>query len=212
MNQLKHDRIFFHLWDLHICFWDHFFLFFLNVDQTSAILPFMILFNNFCLQERPVMSDAQRRKQREQVQKEVDKLRGSIQALTRSANPLGKVWPRPWISPLAHPWLLTSLPLFFCFSIDHSLFLFSSNLHRPFYFCVNHKIISHRLLISFISFPFFLRGDSNSMQCEASICTIKSFHWIWMISINVKSWFLCLWILVFFVCQQFSSFIRVIFL
>ncbi|KAK3761461.1 hypothetical protein RRG08_045688 [Elysia crispata] len=41
--------------------------------------------------ERPVMSDAQRRKQREQVQKEVDKLRGSIQALTRSANPLGKV-------------------------------------------------------------------------------------------------------------------------
>ncbi|RUS90328.1 hypothetical protein EGW08_001926 [Elysia chlorotica] len=41
--------------------------------------------------ERPVMSDAQRRKQREQVQKEVDKLRGSIQSLTRSANPLGKV-------------------------------------------------------------------------------------------------------------------------
>ena len=37
------------------------------------------------------MSDAQRRKQRELVQKEVDKLRTSIQGLTRSANPLGKV-------------------------------------------------------------------------------------------------------------------------
>ncbi|XP_071154460.1 TRAF3-interacting protein 1-like isoform X3 [Mytilus edulis] len=41
--------------------------------------------------ERSGMSDAQRRKQREQVQKEVDKLRGSIQTLTRSANPLGKI-------------------------------------------------------------------------------------------------------------------------
>ncbi|KAH9514360.1 TRAF3-interacting protein 1 [Bulinus truncatus] len=41
--------------------------------------------------ERPSVSDAQRRKQREMVQKEVDKLRGSIQSLTRSANPLGKV-------------------------------------------------------------------------------------------------------------------------
>ncbi|XP_059149922.1 TRAF3-interacting protein 1-like isoform X2 [Physella acuta] len=41
--------------------------------------------------ERPTMSDAQRRKQREIVQKEVDKLRASIQSLTRSANPLGKV-------------------------------------------------------------------------------------------------------------------------
>ncbi|CAG5130888.1 unnamed protein product [Candidula unifasciata] len=41
--------------------------------------------------ERPLVSDAQRRKQREIVQKEVDKLRLSIQNLTRSANPLGKV-------------------------------------------------------------------------------------------------------------------------
>lgn len=41
--------------------------------------------------ERSGMTDAQRRKQREQVQKEVDKLRGSIQTLTRSANPLGKI-------------------------------------------------------------------------------------------------------------------------
>lgn len=41
--------------------------------------------------ERPTMSDAQRRKQREMVQKEIDKLRGSIQTLTRSANPLGKI-------------------------------------------------------------------------------------------------------------------------
>lgn len=42
-------------------------------------------------QERPKISDAQRMKQRQQVQKEIDKLRVSIQTLTRSANPLGKV-------------------------------------------------------------------------------------------------------------------------
>ncbi|OWF43692.1 TRAF3-interacting protein 1-like isoform X3 [Mizuhopecten yessoensis] len=41
--------------------------------------------------ERPTMSDGQRRKQREMVQKEIDRLRGSIQTLTRSANPLGKI-------------------------------------------------------------------------------------------------------------------------
>lgn len=41
--------------------------------------------------ERSGMTDAQRRKQREHVQKEVDKLRSSIQTLTRSANPLGKI-------------------------------------------------------------------------------------------------------------------------
>ncbi|XP_052265069.1 TRAF3-interacting protein 1-like isoform X2 [Dreissena polymorpha] len=41
--------------------------------------------------ERPTISDAQRRKQREAVQKEIDKLRSSIQTLTRSANPLGKI-------------------------------------------------------------------------------------------------------------------------
>lgn len=41
--------------------------------------------------ERPTVSDAQRRKLREVVQKEIDKLRGSIQTLTRSANPLGKI-------------------------------------------------------------------------------------------------------------------------
>lgn len=41
--------------------------------------------------ERPTISDAQRRKQREAVQKEIDKLRNSIQTLTRSANPLGKI-------------------------------------------------------------------------------------------------------------------------
>ncbi|KAL4228368.1 TRAF3-interacting protein 1 [Mactra antiquata] len=41
--------------------------------------------------ERPTISDAQRRKQREAVQREIDKLRGSIQTLTRSANPLGKI-------------------------------------------------------------------------------------------------------------------------
>ncbi|XP_053409344.1 TRAF3-interacting protein 1-like isoform X2 [Mercenaria mercenaria] len=41
--------------------------------------------------DRPTLSDAQRRKQREAVQREIDKLRGSIQTLTRSANPLGKI-------------------------------------------------------------------------------------------------------------------------
>ncbi|KAK3106641.1 hypothetical protein FSP39_024324, partial [Pinctada imbricata] len=41
--------------------------------------------------ERPKISDAQRMKQRQQVQKEIDKLRVSIQTLTRSANPLGKI-------------------------------------------------------------------------------------------------------------------------
>lgn len=41
--------------------------------------------------ERPKITDAQRMKQRQQVQKEIDKLRVSIQTLTRSANPLGKV-------------------------------------------------------------------------------------------------------------------------
>ncbi|KAL3837210.1 hypothetical protein ACJMK2_022581 [Sinanodonta woodiana] len=41
--------------------------------------------------DRSTLSDAQRRKQREQIQKEIDKLRGSIQTLTRSANPLGKI-------------------------------------------------------------------------------------------------------------------------
>ncbi|XP_064643650.1 TRAF3-interacting protein 1-like isoform X5 [Lineus longissimus] len=41
--------------------------------------------------EKPMVSDAARRKEREMVQKEIDKLRGSIQTLTRSANPLGKI-------------------------------------------------------------------------------------------------------------------------
>ena len=37
------------------------------------------------------ISDAGRRRDREATQKEVDKLRESIQTLTRSANPLGKL-------------------------------------------------------------------------------------------------------------------------
>lgn len=41
--------------------------------------------------ERPAMSDAQRRKQRELVAKEIERLQSSIQSLTRSANPLGKI-------------------------------------------------------------------------------------------------------------------------
>ena len=43
------------------------------------------------LQERSPMNDAAKRKEREMVQKEIDKLRLSIQTLTRSANPLGKI-------------------------------------------------------------------------------------------------------------------------
>ncbi len=35
--------------------------------------------------------DAARRKERELIQREVEKLRGSIQTLTRSALPLGKI-------------------------------------------------------------------------------------------------------------------------
>ncbi|PIK46318.1 putative TRAF3-interacting protein 1-like [Apostichopus japonicus] len=42
-------------------------------------------------EEKPVIMDAAHRKQRELVQREVEKLRGSIQTLTRSANPLGKI-------------------------------------------------------------------------------------------------------------------------
>ncbi|XP_074653600.1 TRAF3-interacting protein 1-like [Tubulanus polymorphus] len=41
--------------------------------------------------EKPLVSDAARRKEREMVQREIDKLRVSIQTLTRSANPLGKI-------------------------------------------------------------------------------------------------------------------------
>ncbi|CAH1774193.1 unnamed protein product [Owenia fusiformis] len=41
--------------------------------------------------EKPIVSDAARRKEREMVQREIDKLRTSIQTLTRSANPLGKI-------------------------------------------------------------------------------------------------------------------------
>ncbi|KAK2178911.1 hypothetical protein NP493_525g06005 [Ridgeia piscesae] len=41
--------------------------------------------------ERPQVNDMARRKERELVQREIDKLRGSIQTLTRSVNPLGKI-------------------------------------------------------------------------------------------------------------------------
>ncbi|XP_041371643.1 TRAF3-interacting protein 1-like isoform X2 [Gigantopelta aegis] len=41
--------------------------------------------------ERPSMSDAARRKQREVVKREIEKICASIQGLTRSANPLGKI-------------------------------------------------------------------------------------------------------------------------
>ena len=43
------------------------------------------------LQDKPVTLDPARRKERELVQREVEKLRGAIQTLTRSANPLGKI-------------------------------------------------------------------------------------------------------------------------
>jgi len=41
--------------------------------------------------ERSPVNEAAKRKEREMVQKEIDKLRGSIQTLTRAANPLGKI-------------------------------------------------------------------------------------------------------------------------
>ncbi|XP_066271131.1 TRAF3-interacting protein 1-like, partial [Branchiostoma lanceolatum] len=41
--------------------------------------------------EKPLVSDAAWRKEREMVSKEVEKLRAAIQVLCRSANPLGKV-------------------------------------------------------------------------------------------------------------------------
>jgi len=37
------------------------------------------------------MSDASRRKERDVAQRDVDRLRSSIQSLTRSVNPLGKI-------------------------------------------------------------------------------------------------------------------------
>jgi len=37
------------------------------------------------------MSDASRRKERDVAQRDVDRLRSSIQALTRNVNPLGKI-------------------------------------------------------------------------------------------------------------------------
>ena len=37
------------------------------------------------------MSDASRRKERDVAQRDVDRLRASIQSLTRSVNPLGKI-------------------------------------------------------------------------------------------------------------------------
>ena len=37
------------------------------------------------------LTEISRRRDRESTQREVDKLRGSIQTLTRSANPLGKL-------------------------------------------------------------------------------------------------------------------------
>ncbi|XP_033625352.1 TRAF3-interacting protein 1-like isoform X1 [Asterias rubens] len=41
--------------------------------------------------DKPIVMDAARRKERERVQREVEKLSGAIQTLTRSANPLGKI-------------------------------------------------------------------------------------------------------------------------
>ena len=37
------------------------------------------------------MSDATKRKEREVVQRDIDRLRSSVQTLTRSVNPLGKI-------------------------------------------------------------------------------------------------------------------------
>ena len=46
----------------------------------------------YCLQERESgLNELSRRRERDATQREVDKLRASIQTLTRSANPLGKL-------------------------------------------------------------------------------------------------------------------------
>ena len=47
--------------------------------------------NSLCQERDSGISDMGRRRDREATQKEVDKLRESIQTLTRSANPLGKL-------------------------------------------------------------------------------------------------------------------------
>ena len=55
-------------------------------------MKFECSLQNSSLKERDSgISDAGRRRDREATQKEVDKLRESIQTLTRSANPLGKL-------------------------------------------------------------------------------------------------------------------------
>lgn len=51
--------------------------------------PIVILFYAFP-KEKSQLSDANRRKEREIIQKDVQKLVGSIQSITRSVNPLGK--------------------------------------------------------------------------------------------------------------------------
>jgi len=47
--------------------------------------------NNTERGEQPVVYDAARKKEREMAEKEIEKLRGSIQNLVRSAHPLGKI-------------------------------------------------------------------------------------------------------------------------
>ena len=62
------------------------------VSGEVAFLSFNALEQSCLPKERDSgISDAGRRRDREATQKEVDKLRESIQTLTRSANPLGKL-------------------------------------------------------------------------------------------------------------------------
>ena len=62
------------------------------VSEEVAFLSFNALKQSCLPKERDSgISDAGRRRDREATQKEVDKLRESIQTLTRSANPLGKL-------------------------------------------------------------------------------------------------------------------------
>ena len=55
------------------------------------VVNLSVKWNCICFQERSPANDAAKRKEREMVQKEIDKLRSTIQTLTRSANPLGKI-------------------------------------------------------------------------------------------------------------------------
>ena len=52
---------------------------------------FKLIISNFSQERENGLNELSRRRERDATQREVDKLRASIQTLTRSANPLGKL-------------------------------------------------------------------------------------------------------------------------